>query len=260
MTTINPPMPASAEAKLRLRAGRRGRARLTYWAHLFKAVTRQHHLELIPILRPLLPPDGIVFDVGAHAGQMAKLFARMAPEGHVYAFEPGAYALSILRPMVRLRGGRRISIEPIAFGAEPGTLSLSTPIKRSGSLGFGLSHLGQGGEENVFRHEVTVETIDRFAAAKGLKRLDLIKADIEGWEMQLLKGAGETLRTLRPVVFLEVVDTYLARAGDSRAALWRFMTERGYRPHRLTAGLPAFELEADGDVVWIPGERGGSGT
>jgi FkbM family methyltransferase len=242
MTNIIPPL--------------RGRARLTFWAHLFKAITRQHHTELIPILRPVLPLDGIVFDVGAHAGQMAKLFAIMAPRGHVFAFEPGAYALSILRPMVRLRGRGRISIDPIAFGAAPGTLTLSTPIKKSGSLGFGLSHLGQGGEgNNVFCHDVAVKTVDSYVAAKGLKRLDLIKADIEGWEMQLLLGATETLARLRPVVFLEAVDFYLARAGDSRAALWAFMRERDYRPHRLEPGLPPFDPEADGDVVWIPAER-----
>ena len=242
MTNVNPPL--------------RGRARLTFWAHLFKALTRQHHTELIPILRPVLPRDGIVFDVGAHAGQMAKLFAIMAPRGHVYAFEPGAYALSILRPMVRLKGRGRISIDAIAFGAKPGTLTLSTPIKKSGSLGFGLSHLGEGAEGgNVYRHEVAVETVDGYVVARGIKRLDLIKADIEGWEMQLLLGATETLAKLRPVVFLEAVDFYLARAGDSRAGLWAFMRERGYRPHRLDPGLPVFEPEADGDVVWVPAEK-----
>jgi hypothetical protein len=123
-------------------------------------------------------------------------------------------------------------------------------------LGFGLSHLGAGGEgDNVFRHEVAVETIDGFVASRGIDRLDLIKADIEGWEMQMLLGAQATLARLRPVVFLEAVDVYLARAGDSRSALWRFMRERDYRPFRLEAGLPPFAPEADGDVVWIPAER-----
>jgi FkbM family methyltransferase len=234
----------------------RGRARLTYWAHLFKAVTRQHHRELIPILEPLLPQEGIVFDVGAHAGQMAKLFALMAPRGRVYAFEPGAYALSILRPMLRLRMLRLIIVEPIAFGAAPGTLTLTTPIKRSGSLGFGLSHLGQGTEQGaVFSHQVAVETIDGFVKNHFIERLDLIKADIEGWEMQMLLGAGETLSILRPVVFLEVVNAYLARAGDSRAALWQFMKDRDYKPFRLEPGLPPFDVEADGDVVWVPAEK-----
>jgi len=242
MTHKNPPL--------------RGRARLTFAAHLFKAITRQHHLELVPILQPLLSADSVVFDVGAHAGQMAKLFALMAPRGRVYAFEPGAYALSILRPMVRLRGRGRITIEPIALGAAPGALTLTTPIKKSGSLGFGLSHLGSGGEgDNVFRHEVAVDTIDSFVDQNGLRRLDMIKADIEGWEMQMLLGAEATLARLRPVVFLEAVDFYLTRAGDSRGALWRFMEERGYRPCRLEPGLPPFAPEADGDVVWVPAEK-----
>jgi len=51
----------------------RGRVRLTFAAHLFKAITRRRHLELIPIPRPLPPEDAVVFDVGAHAGRMAKL-------------------------------------------------------------------------------------------------------------------------------------------------------------------------------------------
>jgi len=230
-----------------------GRARLTFAAHLFKAVAKQHHKELIPILRPLLPEDGVVFDIGAHAGQMAKLFARMAPKGRVHAFEPGAYALSILRPAVTLRGRGRIKVEPIALGAEPGKLTLTTPIKRSGSYGFGLSRLGDARGGKAFRHEVEVDTIDRYVERNRIARLDLIKADIEGWELQMLRGARNTLATLKPALVLEAVDAYLARAGDSRSELWRFLSDLGYRPHRLELGLPPFEPEADGDVVWVPG-------
>lgn len=229
-----------------------GRARLTFAAHLFKAVAKQHHKELIPILRPILPADGIVFDVGAHAGQMAKLFAGLVPRGTVYAFEPGAYALSVLRPAVALRGRGRIRIEPVALGAEPGKLTLTTPIKRSGSYGFGLSHLGGSGAGRAFRHEVEVDTIDRYVERRGLTRLDLIKADIEGWELRMLQGARRTLAELRPVLMLEAVDAYLARAGDSRPALWRFLSDLDYRPCRLEPGLPPFDPEADGDVVWLP--------
>jgi FkbM family methyltransferase len=229
-----------------------GRARLTFAAHLFKAIAKQHHRELIPILRPILPPDGIVFDVGAHAGQMAKLFAGMAPMGRVYAFEPGAYALSVLRPAVRLRGRGRIRVEPIALGAEPGRLTLTTPIKRSGSYGFGLSHLGTEGGGRSFRHEVEVDTIDRYVDRHRIARLDLIKADIEGWELRMLQGARRTLATLRPALVLEAVDAYLARAGDTRGDLWRLLRGLGYAPRRLEPGLPIFAPEADGDVVWVP--------
>ena len=51
----------------------------------------------IAALWPTLKGESVVLDVGAHAGQMAKLFAGLVPRGHVYAFEPGAYALAVLR-------------------------------------------------------------------------------------------------------------------------------------------------------------------
>ena len=232
-----------------------GHARRTFLAHLFKAVTFQHHKELIPILSPVLPQDGVVLDVGAHAGQMAKLLAKLAPRGHVYAFEPGAYALKVLRPTVAIRGGGRITIEPIGLGAAPGTLTITTPIKKSGSFGFGLSHLGVVDDRKAYRHEVTVDTIDRFVERKGLARVDFVKADIEGWEMQMLLGAEKTLSRLRPVLMLEVSNAYLARANNTRTELWDFLKARDYRPHRLEIGLPVFSPEADGDVVWVPAER-----
>ena len=67
------------------------RARASYFAHAFKAVTRQHHTELKPALAPYIPRDAVVADVGGHSGPFAKLFAGLAPDGTVYTFEPGAY-------------------------------------------------------------------------------------------------------------------------------------------------------------------------
>ena len=73
------------------------RARATYLAHAFKAVTRQHHQEITPVLQRWVTPEAVVFDVGGHAGQFAKLFAKMARRGQVYSFEPGGYVPEIDR-------------------------------------------------------------------------------------------------------------------------------------------------------------------
>ena len=62
------------------------RARLTYLEHLFKAYTRQHHKNLIPLFSKIIPDNGIVIEAGSHAGQFTKLFPRHAPLGHIYAF------------------------------------------------------------------------------------------------------------------------------------------------------------------------------
>jgi len=74
------------------------RQRASWLAHVFKAATQQHHRELRALFAPHIPTDGVIVDVGAHAGQFSKLFAAMAPRGHVFAFEPSAYARSVMEP------------------------------------------------------------------------------------------------------------------------------------------------------------------
>lgn len=202
-----------------------------YAAHLWKAVTQQHHRELLPLFRRLIPRDGVVVDVGAHAGQFAKLFARCAASGRVYAFEPAAYARSILSLVTRVHRLGNVTILPLALGAETRESVLSTPIKASGSRGFGLAHLGapEARWQRVATETVTETTLDAVAAELALDRLDFIKADIEGNEMRLLAGARETIARFRPRLLVELNDAHLARAGDAMADAFAFLAGLGYR-------------------------------
>src|ERR1700722_19602393 len=113
----------------------------TYAAHGFKATFKQHHQELIPLFRTYVPEDGVVFDVGAHAGQYAKLFARLVPRGTVYSFEPGLYARSILMVAMALNRISNVRIFPVGLGSSAASLNLHVPVKKSGSVGFGLAHM-----------------------------------------------------------------------------------------------------------------------
>lgn len=243
------------------------RGRLTWCAHVAKACLKQHHRALIPVLRRLVPEDGVVFDVGGHAGQFAKLFAALAPEGHVYVFEPGSYALSVLRPAVRFNRLSNVTILPCALSDAPGEAPLSVPVKPSGSVGFGLSHVGAGqggppdapGADRSYVEEIIrLRTLDEVVRTERIGRVDFVKADIEGWEMRMLAGAETVLSELRPVLMLEVVDRFLARAGDGTAALFGHLRERGYRPAAIdTRDGTLSELPGprDGDIIFVPEEK-----
>jgi FkbM family methyltransferase len=229
----------------------------SFVAHLWKAATQQHHGALAPLIARLVPEDAIVFDVGAHAGQFAKLFARRAVRGRVYAFEPGSYARSILRSAMWLNRLSNVAIVPAALGAEPGLNMLTVPVKPSGSSAFGLSHLGPAESrwEAVTEELVPQSTVDAAVAALALPRLDLIKADIEGWELQMLCGAGGTLGRLRPRLMLEVSAGHLARAGDRAEDLFEFLAGRGYRGFNMAGGrLAPQPSPSDGDFCFLPEE------
>ena len=236
----------------------RWRVSWSFVAHLLKATTQQHHRALGPMIARLVPSNAVVFDVGAHAGQYTKLFARVAAHGKVYAFEPGSYARSILRAVVWVRGLSNVAVVPIALGSEARLDTLTIPLKRSGSFGFGLSHLGKPSARwaAVSQEIVATATIDGIVGALDLDRLDFVKADMEGWELRLLHGAERSLERFRPRLLLELAGAALARAGDRLDDAFAFLTTRGYRAFRFGAGarLTPVAGPEDGDFWFLPAE------
>jgi FkbM family methyltransferase len=208
--------------------------RVDFLAHLLKATLRQHHRELIPVFAPHIPDEAVVIDVGAHAGQFSKLFAKMAPRGRVYAFEPSAYARSILTRSLAFNRLNHVKVVPMGLSDAPGELILHTPIKARGGLGFGIAHFGDDGEDSrdTVDQIVPLTTLDAFAQQEGLSRLDFLKADVEGWEVNVLKGGLATLAKHRPALFLEISDASLARAGAKPTDIWDILRPLGYRALR----------------------------
>jgi len=165
------------------------RQRASWLAHLHKAATKQDHCPLRALRAPYIPSDAVVVDIGAHAGQFSKLFARLAPRGRVYAFEPSSYARSILVPALKWNWIANVRVLPVGLSDQPGEMTLHTRIKRSGSLGFGAAYLGADVAPRARLDERTVPTtLDTFAEGQELERLDFINADVEGWELRALKG------------------------------------------------------------------------
>lgn len=227
-------------------------------AHLFKATGQQHHRDLVPLITRFVPPEGVVFDVGAHAGQYTKLFARAASAGRVYAFEPGSYARAILRAVVALRRLDNVAVVPAALGAVCGVATLSVPVKASGSFGFGLAHLGPPQERwpVVAQELVALTTLDAVAAALDLHRLDFLKADIEGSEFALLRGGEQTLRRFRPTLVMELLNPHLARAHDRVADAFAFLLGLGYTAFDLMPGgrLAPAKGPRDGEFLFFAGD------
>jgi FkbM family methyltransferase len=232
------------------------RQQATWLSHFSKAALRDHHQELEPLFGPLLKPDAVIVDVGAHGGQMSRMFARLAPRGTIHAFEPAAYARSVLGAALALRGPRFIRVWPYALSDGEGELVISTPIKKSSALGFGLAHVAAEGETGRFRREtVRATTLDTFVAEQKLARIDFIKVDIEGWELRFLRGAEGAIARFRPHLFVEVSASTLARAGDTPQAVFDFFARHGYSAKRLTDAddlAPVSGFTGNGDYLFSP--------
>lgn len=227
--------------------------------HVWKSVTRQDHKNLRAAVSKYLPADGVAIDVGAHGGQVARLLAGIARDGFVVAVEPSGYARAVLRLALWLRACRNVVVVAAALGATAGAAVIRTPIKRRGDMGYGLANMVDGGAHSV-AEPVAMLTLDSLVAALALTRVDFIKADIEGFEAELIKGAAETLQNHRPAVYLEMDEGFLRRAGGSLAGLWRDLMSIGYAGYEIRPDGTLLEINAPraGDVLWLPGQQASS--
>jgi FkbM family methyltransferase len=224
--------------------------RLDRLRHLAIACFEQHHRELVPVFAPYIPAEAVVIDVGAHAGQFAKLFAAMARKGRVYAFEPSAYARTILQTALAWNRVKNVEVVATGLSDAAGEAVLSTPIKAKGGFGFGLASLGgtSGGRASSDQ-TVPLQTLDAFAEAEGLERLDFLKADVEGWEIHVVRGGMATLSRFKPALFLEVSQEALGRAGEEPAALWTLLAPLGYRALKAPEFQPVAGFDGTADYL-----------
>ena len=83
-----------------------------------------------------------------------------------------------------------------------------------------------------------VITLDSFFAKEQMKRIDLIKIDVEGFEMKVLYGATDCVERFRPVLFLELCDANLREQGSSAVELLQWLEARDYGVCDAISGEP----------------------
>lgn len=157
-----------------------------------------------------LPKDAIVVDVGANIGFTTALLSHYIPEGRIISIEPSPSAFPLLQKTLNASRVTNSIPYQVAFGGTPGKADFLDNADSASA-----SHLATGGQtlgESNSRVEVT--TLDAFVLAQGLTRIDLIKMDVEGFEVEVLAGARNVLTTLKPNWILEFNSFTLMAYGD----------------------------------------------
>jgi FkbM family methyltransferase len=183
-------------------------------------------------LLSLISPGNIVLDIGANIGDTSLHMAqKLNGTGHIYAFEPSPHVFKRLQTNVALNPFKNISLFNEGMGDEVGELSfVGTSTKHTGGA-FITKNMETG-------MKVKVSTIDTFVQMQQIKHIDLIKIDTEGFEVFVIKGAMQTLQHLRPVIFVEVSEVLLNRAGTSASQLFSLLQQLNYQCHRVDNGQP----------------------
>ena len=134
---------------------------------------------------------GVVYDIGAHAGFYTLLSSRLVgPAGMVFAFEPSPLNLPHLRRHVELNRCANVRVLDCAISDE------------AGEMGFDLAGSYQGRISEGGSVKVRVRTIDELIASGEVRPAQLVKIDVEGAELKVLKGGEQFFRKHHPTLFL----------------------------------------------------------
>ena len=177
----------------------------------------------IRALLKLCQRDSVVLDIGANIGWTALNLARIAQNGKIFAFEPDEASMASLRANIALNHAANIQPCPYGLGDQNRDLYLETRETSNAGMNRICPRKSKGGRPTQ------VVRLDDFQPTATLNRLDLVKIDVEGFELKVLRGGQRLIRMTMPSLFIEIDDANLQDHGDSAAALIHFLGELGYR-------------------------------
>lgn len=195
-------------------------------------------------LRHVVGRGSVCVDVGAAAGVYTVVLSHLAgARGAVHSVEPLPFAHPVLSAIIRTRGGANVCRHTVALGAASGRAVVRVPLRRgrpvTGRSFLSTNATDLGSNREFTEHAdvvVPAETLDGFCATLGLDRLDFLKVDVEGAELQVLEGGRDAIRRWRPSLLLEIEARHTARYGYRPEDLVNRLARLGYRMRAWRGG------------------------
>ena len=185
------------------------------------------------IINSISDNNKVSLDIGANLGLFTYFMSRSSKK--VYAFEPNPYPLEHLKNVV----DDNVEIVPIAIGDIDGIVKLSIPKNRKGWSSNGASIKNIELNEGI-QYEVSIRKIDSLE----IENIGLIKIDVEGAELEVLKGALKTISNQKPNL---IIENEINRT-ETPELLFKFMNNIHYDAFYLNGNRKLVKLENNFDI------------
>lgn len=156
--------------------------------------------------RALLSEGDVCVDAGAHIGYFTLIASRLVgPTGYVYALEPERDTYASLRANLDLNSATNVSALCVGAGSEERLEPFfASPLGNSGSAAF-RHRWGDARADQLSPRQVPVRTISSLVPVEELRRLRLVKIDVEGYELEALRGVAAVFESgHRPSLIVEI--------------------------------------------------------
>lgn len=186
---------------------------------LFKDVGFENFLNLIQ-------PHFTVLDIGANIGMTALEFAKKVPTGRVVCFEPSPSNFIRLIENIDLNDFNNIITSNTGIGSVAGQFKLFNVVESNS----GMKRILKDDNIGDFESEtIVVDILENLLETLNVDVVHAIKIDVEGFEMEVLKGATALLRKFKPILFIEIDDNNLKDQHSSALLLIKYLIGMGYK-------------------------------
>jgi FkbM family methyltransferase len=206
-------------------------------AHPWKTFRYLKHHDRIPYhtIARYIPSDSVILEAGAADGKNTAEMADYWPQASIHAFEPVPDAMRLTEEHTQsIRD--RVKLHPYALGSVPARLQMNVSGNggadgtQSSSLLTPSGHLDEF--ENVsFKRKIEVDVVrlDDWAMREGIEKLDFLWLDLQGYELEALKGAERLLLKVS-AIHVEVSHRQLYEGGVLYPELKHWLQQRGFNP------------------------------
>jgi len=206
---------------------------------VFAEVERAERIFYLEYLR-----EGMtVFDVGANVGELTLLFSRFAADGSVHAFEASSAAFKRLELVCGASQRRNVVLNHLALSDKSGFIRLhiyedalssfnsqaARPLKN-----YGLDF------EPIGVEETPATTVDDYCESKKIERIDLLKIDVEGAELQVMQGARNMLKSKRVRCLTFEFGQTTFDMGNRPEEIEAYLKEMDYKIRNIVKGESIF--------------------
>jgi FkbM family methyltransferase len=162
-------------------------------------LTGCYDLETAAIIERFVKLGDVCIDIGANVGAISFALAKkVGAHGKVYSFEPGGFLFGRLVDNIRLNPGYEKIICPfkVGFSDKKEARFWNEDKQNRGNASFLFLDSNQD-------ERVELISFDHLISEQNLDRLDFVKIDVEGMEYEVIKGAVETIRKYKPILWYE---------------------------------------------------------
>jgi len=173
------------------------------------ALFNVHEPLTTKILKTNLKTGMVCLDIGSNIGYYTLLESKIVgDQGNVIAIEPSPINFRYLQKNLQLQNTKNVEAYNFAAGNSDGKIRFFISNKSNRSRTIAPSEVvSTSKNENII--EVPVKRLDIFLEEKGLNKLDFLRMDVEGFELNVYEGIRKTVRKFKPIIQIEVHKKFL---------------------------------------------------